>query len=166
MALYEGEPRSPYEPYFRNVDVEPQSLAHFAELVEGDLGALRNAWNAAKADMEQGGDPNFPGKYTRTFSYGSGYPELAYEGDDGIQEGKAFYRAYFMTLGAEVALMQDMMRGLETLAQAARMIHNDYQETDASNAAGVENPFAAYDRSSVLHALGQATDDIDGGHGQ
>lgn len=166
MARYEGEPQSPYAPAFLNVDVEPQSLAHFAELVNGDLGALRNAWNNARADMDSGPDPNFPGKYGREFHYGNGYPELAYDGDDGIQEGKAFYRAYFLTLGAEISLMEDMLRGLETLREAARMIHNDYLETDSSNAASVEGAFAAYERSSVLHALGEATDDIDGGTGR
>jgi hypothetical protein len=166
VAPYEGEPRSPYSPAFLNVDVEPQSLAHFAELVNGDVGALRDAWNAAKGDMEGGADPNFPGKYSREFHYGNGYPELAYEGDGGIREGQAFYRAYFLTLGAEQSLMNDMLLGLETLREAARMIHNDYMETDASNAASVEGAFAAYERSSVLHALGVATDDIDGGTGQ
>jgi hypothetical protein len=166
VAPYEGEPRSPYTPAFLNVDVEPQSLAHFAELVNGDLGALRDAWNNAKADMDGGPDPNFPGKYAQEFHYGNGYPELAYNGDDGIQEGKAFYNAYFRTLGAEMSLMQDMLRGLETLAQAATMIHNDYLETDSSNSSSMEGAFAAYDRSSVLHALGEATDDTDGGSGR
>lgn len=166
MALYEGERRTPYPPAFQNVEVEPESLAHFAQLINDDIGVLRNAWNAAKSEMDGGSDPNFPGQYSQTFHYGRGYPELAYQGDDGIQEGKAFYSAYFLTLGAERSLMEDMLRGLETLEQAARMIHNDYLETDASNAAGVEGAFAAYERSSVLYALGEATDEIDGGTGQ
>jgi hypothetical protein len=166
VAPYEGEPADPYTPVFLNVDVEPQSLAHFAELINGDRGALLNAWNAAKADMEGGADPNFPGKYSREFHYGNGYPELAYEGDGGIREGQAFYRAYFQTIGAEMSLMTDMLQGLETLRAAARMIHDDYLETDSSNAASVEGAFAAYERSSVLHALGESTDDIDGGTGQ
>src|SRR5690606_33248754 len=115
------------------------------------------AWNAAKQEMEESGDPNFPGRYSTGYHYAHGYPEVAYESDDGLQEGKAFYRAYFQTLGAEISLMEDMMRGLDTLARAARMIHNDYVSTDASNAAGVENVFARYERSSVLQALGEAT---------
>lgn len=166
MAPYEGEPRDPYTPVFLQVDVEPQSLEHFANLVNGDRGALSDAWNRAKAEIENGPSPNFPGRYPREFHYGSGYPELAYEGDDGIQEGKAFYRAYFMTVGAELSLMTDMLKGLQTLEQAARMIHNDYINSDSTNAASVEGAFAAYERSSVLHALGEATDDIDGGTAQ
>lgn len=167
MAEYEGEPPGPYTPdYGDTVFVEPQSLDEFANLLIGDRGALLDAWNNARADMESGPGPNFPGKYSREFHYASGYPELAYEGDGGIQEGQAFYRAYFLTLGAEISLMEDMFRGLDTLAQAARMIHNDYLRSDASNAASVEGAFAAYERSSVLRELGEATDDIDGGTGQ
>jgi hypothetical protein len=155
---------SRYLPYFSDIDVVPGDLAHFADLVEGDLGALRDAWNNAKRDMEGQPSPNFPGEYAQTFHYASGYPELAYDGDAGIQDGREFYRAYFLTLGAELALMEDVMRGLETLSQAARMIHNDYLASDASNASSMEGAFAVYEESSVLHALGEA-ENPDGGTG-
>jgi hypothetical protein len=166
MAEYEGEPQDPYRPqYPAEVRVEPQSLADFAHKVTGDLGALQDAWNNAKADMENQPSPNFPGEYAQTFHYASGYPELAYNGDAGIREGRAFYQAYFRTVGAELALMRDMMLGLETLRRAAEMIHTGYFASDAANAGSVEETFAAYERSSVLYALGEATDPTEGGTG-
>jgi hypothetical protein len=164
VAIPEDPPPSPYTPVFQDVFVVPEDLAQFAELVNGDLGALRDAWNRAQQDMN-GNDPNFPGQYARGYSYSSGYPELAHEGDGGMLEGREFYRAYFLTLGAEISLMEDVLRGLDTLRAAAEMIHNAYRASDASNAGSMENAFAAYERSSVLHWLGEATDHTNGGTG-
>jgi hypothetical protein len=161
----EGEPLSDFRPHYEDVFVEPQSLAEFATLVGRDLGALQDAWANVREEMGETPSPNFPGEYTRGYSNPDGYPELTHEGSGGMREGREFYRAYFLTIGAELSLVRDAMRGLETLQRAAQMIHNGYQGTDESSASNLAIGFEDYERSAVLEALGAATDPVEGGTG-
>jgi asparagine N-glycosylation enzyme membrane subunit Stt3 len=147
---------NPYAPAFTDVEVVPEDLAHFARLVQSDLGAIQAAWNNLRTDMENGENPNFPGGHGNDVSYANGYPEVLDNASPGIYEGQEFNRAYFLTLGAERMLMDDVVKGHEILYQAATMIHNDYLATDAGSAGGLEGAFAAYEETSVIDALDRA----------
>lgn len=154
---------NPYTPAFSNIDVVPEDLASFARLVQGDLGAIQDAWTRLRGDMESEANPNFSGGHGNDISYSNGYPEVLDNASPGIQEGQEFNRAYFLTLGAEQMLMDDVIRGFDTLHRAATMIHNDYLASDASNASSMEGAFAAYERTAVVEALGEPTPDHGGG---
>lgn len=138
-----------------DLDVEPAHLAEFADLLDGDLIAIADAWEQWRGELDSQPDPNFPGEHGVGFGYANGYPEAIYDGSGGIHEARAFYRAYDRTLKAERDLMRDLITGLATLRDAARMIHDGYLASDAANADDLEGAFAAYERSAVIEALGQ-----------
>jgi hypothetical protein len=154
MAInyHDGGSNSPYVPDFTNVNVEPADLAEFADLLDGDLLAIRDAWESMRNNPQFQSYPNFPGEHSGEFNYATGYP--VYGGSDGILEAREFSAAYLRTLDAERRLMVDLIRGLETLRDAARMIHDGYISSDATNAGDLDDAFAAYERSSVIEALG------------
>lgn len=147
---------NPYAPVFTNIDVVPEDLAGFANLVQGDLGAIETAWDRLRTDMESQANPNFSGEHGNDISYANGYPEVLDNASPGIYEGQEFNRAYFLTIGAERMLMDDVVKGYEILQRAATMIHNDYLATDAGSGTALEGAFAAYDESSVIDALDRA----------
>jgi hypothetical protein len=148
---------NPYAPVFSRIDVVPEDLAEFASLIQGDLGAIKTAWTNLKSSMENGENPNFPGGHGSDISYSNGYPEVLDNASPGIYEGQEFNRAYFLTLGAEQMLMEDVVKGFDILHRAATMIHNDYLATDSGSAGSLEGAFAAYDESNVVESLQRAT---------
>jgi hypothetical protein len=156
MAInyHDGGGNNPYVPDFTNINVEPADLAEFADLLDGDVRALRDTWERLRSDFAALPDPNFPGEHAGDFNYATGYP--AYGGSGGLSEARAFNRAYFLTVDAEWRLMRDLIKGLELLRDAARTIHDDYMASDAANADDLEGAFATYDRFSVIKALGEA----------
>lgn len=125
---------APWEPRFRDIDVIPADLSHFARLVADDREALRVAWERARDELAAEPSPNFAG--------GRG-------GGDGMYEGGEFFRGYFLTLGAQLQLMSDALAGLDTLHQAATRIHADYVTTDDGNAGSLDTAFGAYELSTV-----------------
>jgi hypothetical protein len=143
-------------PDFPDVVLEPQDLADFARQMESDLGAIRTAWDGLSGEMAEVGNPNFSGGHGNDISYANGYPEVLDNASPGIYEGQEFNRAYFLTVGAERMLMDDVVKGFEILQRAATMIHNDYLATDAGSGTTLEGAFAAYDESSVIDALDRA----------
>lgn len=126
-----------WNPQFRDVDVVPADLSEFAQLVGGDQAALQVAGQAAVDDLPPG-LPNLPG------STGPG---------DGMPEGAGFLRAYFLTLGAQLALLDDTLRGLATLRDGADRIHTAYLATDLGSQGTLESAFAGYDRAAVQAAF-------------
>lgn len=147
-----GPDRGPFTPAFRDVDVVPEDLSQFAGLVSDDRDALRTSWERAREALQADGDPNFAGGYPRTVSLSEGYP-VVNEGSDGIEEGGEFFRGYFLTLAAQLRLVEDVLAGLATLQQAASTIHDDYLAGDTGSAGTLDGTFAAYERSAVERAL-------------
>ena len=157
MAInyHDGGGDNPYTPDFTDINVEPADLAEFADLLDGDLQAIQDTWERLRSDVESQSYPNFPGTYPDSVSYPGGQPPEVHSGSDGIYEATQFAVAYLRTLDAEWRLMRDLIKGLETLRDAARMIHDGYLSSDAANANDLESAFAAYERSSVIEALGE-----------
>ncbi|MPZ27565.1 MAG: hypothetical protein GEV12_14445 [Micromonosporaceae bacterium] len=142
-----GEGES-WNPQFRDVDVVPADLSQFAQLVAGDQDALRVAAQAAVDELPPQ-LPNLPGGAAA---------------GDGMPEGAAFLRAYFLTFAAQLALLDDALLGLAALWEGADRIHADYLASDVGSGGSFQSAFAAYDRSSVERAF-EVPPPVDGGPG-
>lgn len=155
MAInyHDGGGNNPYVPDFTNISVVPEDLAEFADLLDGDLAAIKDTWEQVSSDLASQPPPNFPGEVAGSVSYASGYPQVLDTGSGGLWEAGEFREAYFRTLKAREMLVEDLIRGLEILRDAARMIHDGYVVSDAANADNLTGGFAAYERSAVIEAL-------------
>lgn len=143
MAInyHDGGGNDPYSPDFTRIQVEPTDLAEFADLLDGDIRAIRETWERLWHDMR---DPNFPGTTPA-------------QGTTGIPEGAALSDAYYKTFRAHISLMRDLIRGLEVLRDAARDTHEAYLRTDAANAGDVADPFENYEPWQVTEAFREQT---------
>lgn len=158
----DGGGNNPYVPDFTNLNVEPADLSEFADLLDGDVKAIKDTWERLQSDMASQPPPNFPGEHPVGFNHAAGYPEKIYDRSGGIYEAREFDRAYRRTVDAERMLVRDLIRGLEMLRDAARMIHDGYVASDAANVGNLEGTFAAYERSAVTEALGQPDQQTEG----
>jgi hypothetical protein len=168
MAInyHDGGGNDPYTPDFTSIDVVPEDLAGFADLLDGDIAAINDTWARLKSEIglpdddheeSSSGDgrllnPNFPGQ-ARYSSDDPFAPELTSHEAGGILEGTQFGAAYGRTVLAELALMRDLIKGLKILRNAARDIHDGYVGVEAANADDVEDAFAGYEQWRVIEAF-------------
>jgi hypothetical protein len=122
----------------------PEDLAQFADLLDDDLHAIRDTWERLRSEFDKVADPNFPGSSIIGVAYHADRAPGPLYDSDGIYEAKEFYKAYERTVMAERFLMEDVIKGLETLRDGARKIHDRYVDTDAANADDLEGAFALY----------------------
>jgi hypothetical protein len=149
----DGGGDNPYVPNFTDLNVVPDDLAEFADLLDADLKAIMDTWARLKSEIDSQADTDFPGIPADSVSYDGGYRVLVYTGPGGIYEAREFHGAYERTVLAKRLLMEDLIRGLETLRDAARRIHHGYVTSDAASADHLEGAFEAYDRSAVIDAF-------------
>jgi hypothetical protein len=149
----DGGGDNPYAPNFTNLNVVPDDLAEFADLLDSDLKAIVDTWVRLQSDVDSQADPDFPGIPADGFTYVNGYRTSVYASPGGIYEAREFHSAYERTVLAKRLLMEDLIKGLETLRDAARKIHHGYVTSDAANADDLEGAFAAYERSAVVDAF-------------
>lgn len=155
MAInyHDGGGKDPYAPDFTNVHVVPADLAAFADLLDDDLRAIQGTWERLRSDMLSQPPPNFPGEHAGEFNYATGHPVHGSSG--GIHEAREFRRAYFRTVDAEMKLMEDLIKGLMIIRDAAWEIHDGYVTSDETNATALEDAFAGYEPWRVIDTFRQ-----------